>query len=683
MGPATVAQATTLRLSRLAPSATAVARAVAVLGRHARLDRVAALARTNEGETRTAVDVLTGMEILAPGRPVRFAHPLVQQAIYEDLAPTTRAAAHDRAADLLLAEQAPADEVAAHLLLTDPMGRDEVVETLQAAAAQALVRGTPASAVAYLRRALFEGAAIGTRAALLHEVGRAEALAGDARSADDLEEALRLTADPVLRGRISYELSDVHLMSGRWKERVSLLRQALDDLGDADPDLTARIEAARAATEFNDPQFTSDFEPRLPRLRALIDRDEPGSRLLALVVAGVGASRGMERAEILQLALQGLDGGRLLDDEGSESLMMVQGVTALIFIDELEVAREATKGVLDNARRRGSVTGYGVGCYYQMWIDAQRGSLQNVEVNLRTIVELALEHGLLFGLPSAFLVGADALLERPQLDDVAALVESVELPPALAATTSGAWVIAVRGRLRLMRGERDAAIADLRAAGEILAALEFANPLAAPWRSPLALALGAENEDEARTLVDDELRDATNLGLTRCRGVALRTAGCLEGGSRGMELLDESRRVLEQTDAHLERARTLVELGAARRRANQRVAARDPLRAGLDLAHRCGADRLSERAVEELQLCGARPRRRVLSGPEALTPGEARVARMAAAGMTNREIAQDLFVTAKTVENQLGAVYGKLGVRSRAQLSTALEATESEPAPGK
>jgi DNA-binding CsgD family transcriptional regulator len=447
-------------------------------------------------------------------------------------------------------------------------------------------------------------------------------------------------------------------------------------LGERDPDLTARIEAAASASEFHDPQFTSDFEPRLPRYRALIDRGEPGSRHLAAVVAGVGASRGMDRGEVLALARQGLDGGRLLDDEGAESLMVVQGVTALILIDELDAADTASEGVLDNARRRGSVAGYGVGWYYRLWIDAQRGLLQGADVHLHSIVEVALEHGLLFGLPSAFLAAADALLERRQLDDVAALVESVELPPPLAASSSGAWVMAaVRGRLRFMRGQRDAAIADLRAAGEILTALEYRNPLAAPWRSPLALALGADNAEEARALADDELRDATELGLARCRGVALRTAGCLEGGSRGMELLEESLRVLDHTDAHLERARTLVELGAAQRRANQRVVARDPLRAGLDLAHRCGAERLAERAVEELQLCGARPRRRVLSGPEALTPGEARVARMAAAGMTNREIAQDLFVTAKTVENQLGAVYSKLGVRSRAQLGAALDVT--------
>jgi DNA-binding CsgD family transcriptional regulator len=129
---------------------------------------------------------------------------------------------------------------------------------------------------------------------------------------------------------------------------------------------------------------------------------------------------------------------------------------------------------------------------------------------------------------------------------------------------------------------------------------------------------------------------------------------------------------LKGADAPLERARTLVELGAALRRANQRAAAREPLTAGLDLAHACGAERLAARAKEELQASGARPRRQRVFGPDSLTSAEARVARMAAEGMTNREIAQALFVTAKTVENQLGVVYRKLRVRSRDQLGAAL-----------
>jgi len=122
----------------------------------------------------------------------------------------------------------------------------------------------------------------------------------------------------------------------------------------------------------------------------------------------------------------------------------------------------------------------------------------------------------------------------------------------------------------------------------------------------------------------------------------------------------------------LELARTLCELGAAQRRAGQRVKSRDALRRALDLAHNAGAVAVERRAHEELLASGARPRRPVLQGADALTPSEWRVARMAVEGMTNREIAQSLFVTPKTVEVHLSNVYRKLGIGSRTQLADAL-----------
>jgi len=278
----------------------------------------------------------------------------------------------------------------------------------------------------------------------------------------------------------------------------------------------------------------------------------------------------------------------------------------------------------------------------------------------------------MFAIPSAIFAGTKVLLERSGVDDIATLVESVELEPALLATISGGWLLAARGRLRIARGRRTEGIEDLRAAGEIFERGRLSNPIAVPWRLPLALALPAERRDEARTLVAEELADAEARGLVRCEGDALRAAGILEGGTNGIELLEQSLRCLDGADAPYERAQTLVELGAALRRRNQRVAAREPLAAGLELAHVCGAERLAARAVEELQASGARPRRQRVSGPDSLTSAETRVARMAADGMTNREIAQALFVTAKTVENQLGVVYRKLAVRSRDQLSGVL-----------
>jgi DNA-binding CsgD family transcriptional regulator len=138
--------------------------------------------------------------------------------------------------------------------------------------------------------------------------------------------------------------------------------------------------------------------------------------------------------------------------------------------------------------------------------------------------------------------------------------------------------------------------------------------------------------------------------------------------------------VLADSPARLDHARCLVDLGAALRRANQRSAAREPLREGLELARRCGADALVQRAHHELVVAGGRPRRLMFSGPDALTPSERRVAELAAEGHSNREIAQLLFVTTKTVDNHLARVYGKLGITSRGDLAGALAGPAQQPA---
>ena len=125
--------------------------------------------------------------------------------------------------------------------------------------------------------------------------------------------------------------------------------------------------------------------------------------------------------------------------------------------------------------------------------------------------------------------------------------------------------------------------------------------------------------------------------------------------------------------ALLERAHSLAEFGAALRRAGRRAAAREPLAEALDLAARCGARPLAARAREELKATGARPRRAWRTGVEALTPSELRVARLAAEGRSNREIAHELYVTLKTVEGHLARAYAKLGIEGRGQLREALD----------
>ena len=130
--------------------------------------------------------------------------------------------------------------------------------------------------------------------------------------------------------------------------------------------------------------------------------------------------------------------------------------------------------------------------------------------------------------------------------------------------------------------------------------------------------------------------------------------------------------MLEGSGARLEHARAMADLGAALRRAGQRAESREILRPALDLAHRCGAIALTERTRTELLAAGGRPRRPVLSGLDSMTPSERRVAQLAADGLSNREIAQNLFITARTVEGHLTHAYQKLAITSREQLPAAL-----------
>lgn len=140
----------------------------------------------------------------------------------------------------------------------------------------------------------------------------------------------------------------------------------------------------------------------------------------------------------------------------------------------------------------------------------------------------------------------------------------------------------------------------------------------------------------------------------------------------GLDLLAAASEELDQSPALLERAKAHLEFGAALRRAGKRTDSRPSLRLALDLADRCGAVRVAERAREEILANGGRPRRIRISGVEALTAGELRVARRAAQGRTNREIAQELFVTTKAIEKHLASTYRKLDIEGRGELAGTL-----------
>jgi DNA-binding CsgD family transcriptional regulator len=233
--------------------------------------------------------------------------------------------------------------------------------------------------------------------------------------------------------------------------------------------------------------------------------------------------------------------------------------------------------------------------------------------------------------------------------------------------------LVVRGQLRVAHGDDEAGVDDLLTAGAWMEERGLLNPSWSSWRMDAAQPLARlGREEEARELVAEAVVRARRFGAPWALGSALRAAGRLERDGRSLELLAESVAVLAPSPCRLELARSLVAHGAALRRARRRADARDPLRRGLDLAHRCGAEALEREARHELEATGARPRSGAISGVESLTPSELRVCRLAAAGRSNPDIAQALFVTRRTVESHLASAYRKLAIGSRAELAAAL-----------
>jgi DNA-binding CsgD family transcriptional regulator len=132
--------------------------------------------------------------------------------------------------------------------------------------------------------------------------------------------------------------------------------------------------------------------------------------------------------------------------------------------------------------------------------------------------------------------------------------------------------------------------------------------------------------------------------------------------------------VVAESPHRLEYARALADEGAALRRAGRRAEARERLRAALEISRGGGALAIARRAHDELEATGEKLRPLVAPGVESLTPSERRVAELAADGLTNREVAQSLFLTVKTVETHLSHAYRKLDIRSREELPEALAA---------
>ena len=678
--PDAVSRSLRVRVGRLGADAAALARTIAVLGDDVPLRHAAVLSGLSVAQASMAADALSAADILVPREPLKFVHPLVRQAIQQDIAASEVASRHLDAARLLYDEGEGVELVAAHLLLGRAEGNPWVVERLQAAAREARYSGAPQSAVRYLERALAEPPARSERAAVLGELGAAEAALGLPVAAEHLAAALGETTDPRRRAELGLELGRVYDARGEHVRAADAFERGLSDL-EVDPDdpagreLCDQLQAAFIATGTPVPAL----RPRAADLAARWLRDVPaepstqGQRLLLAHFALESAHRGEPAERIIDFAERAWDDGRILRKAGSPWIGWRLVANALCSAGALERADEVSEAAVQDARRRGSPLGFATASFIRASPRLLQGQIHDALADLEATRD-GRRYGWAHFTRAAAAKYALCLLEVGQIDAAeAALAE--DAPMQAPHDLEDAMCLGALAEVRRAQGRLEEALAAAEAAG---AAAEATIPFFdfCRWRTSAAqAALGLGDAEYARRLAQEMLARASQTQVVEHRIEALRISGMCHAGAaqEGITQLQEAVRLGRGMPARLESLRSLVELGAALRRSGERTAARAPLQEAADQARKAGARLLHDRARTELAASGARPRRDLLlSGPESLTPSERRIAELAAGGQSNREIATMLFVTPKTVEYHLRNAYRKLDIQTRRELAAAL-----------
>ncbi len=662
------------RIEALEPRALRLAQALAVLGDGSDLRHAAAMADLEVTDAARLAAGLVRLEVLAGDDPPRFLHPIVLQAVEASLGSDERDALNRRAARLLDADGARPGRVAAHLLRARPSGDSWTVGRLRAVAQAAIDSGAPEAGAELLRRAIAEPPAQRDRVAVLRETARAEVQAGHQAGCALLEQALVLVADSRERAEIALELAEANASLFRWVEAVDVCERALAELAGADPPLSARLEAELAVCGLRDSRRALRALPVLERLATR--RPLAGETAEAYAVA-----RGIEQlwfagspaAEVARGLEAALERGALKPESWD---LRAPGLWALIVAEGFTVAQATLDEMEAEIKRHGGARGMFVTYAIRGLLKLRLGALPEADADARVALRVMQAGDFAPGLPLGLHVLADVAIEAGDLVEAENLLD--QLPrEGIAPGLGTVHTAPARGRLRLAQGRPADALMEFERGLALFSEASWGAPMHDNGflhaRSGAALAhLRLGRRDQAHELAQAELDDARGFGAARALGIALRVTGLTLGGDAGLRLLHESASVLRSSPALLERAHSLAELGAARRRAGRRAAAREPLAEALELAARCGARPLAARLREELKAAGARPRRDWRTGVEALTPSELRVARLAAEGRTNREIAQTLYVTPKTVEGHLARVYGKLDISRREDLSRGL-----------
>lgn len=680
-GPNTVAQSVQRRLSVMDEGAIRLAQSVAVLDENAELALAAGLAGVDIDSATEWAASLAAAGILTPSEPLSFVHPIVRNSTYKHIPPPDRLKAHEEAVRVLHSAGAAPERLAPHVLLAGEVEGVRTDEVLRAAAARAIRRGAPNIAVDYLQRVLAGSLSTNDRVEVLVELGEAEAMAGYPRAARRSAEAANLCSDSEQRAKARLRIARALIGAGRRMEAAGVVVPGFDELDERDDRLRNELEATFVFAGLIEPSLqeaaTQSIERVVQRTRGGgPGTDRAGFAHSALYLTASG--EGLERA--VELANQAYGQGDLFDDQPDDELTAAVVSSVLNMADRFSASIEVCDRAISSARARGSINGLATASVNRTYPLRHSGRIPDAVADAQQAIDARRSGWNLF-LTSAHAQLAHARMDSGDLLAAEAVLRSLDENEYRQAPEFGLFLEA-RGRWHVLCERPDAARVDLLEAARRLQTSEYlSQPTLSAWPQYLARAsVGTAHEERAAELAEGFLERARRWGAPRGVSLALRTVAVIEESERRIATLREAVTYAERSEAMVEKALVQVALGRALNEAGHKAEARDWLRRGIHQARLHGVFLLAAQGLRLISDAGGRPRRLALTGLEALTPSELRVAQMVASGMSNKQVAGALFVTVKAVEAHLGKVYRKLEISSRQQLGVALDGTE-DPRP--
>ncbi len=660
--PATVKRTLLMRLGALGPPARQLAQALATLGGEGELRHAMAIADLDATEAERAADTLVAAGLVEGVRPVRLAHPLIQAAIADDIPASAWAISHRRAFEILAAEGVPDDALVVHAMNGEPDGDPETVAMLRRTAERARLSGQPGTATSHLRRALAEPPDAKTRPDVVAELGRAEVRAGEFEPGlQHLDESLRGLGDVDRRIEVHRDRAFAAFASGGMDGARQLVSEAMAELDDRDSDGALQLEADLATLAW---LTGTDSGIDLKRHLGVEGKTRAERTILGLLSQEEHAT-GAHPDQVIELARRALGNGRMIAEDTSESLAWYMATYSLLTCEALSDARSTIEQALDDGYRRGSsfARAGALGCRSVLAINEGRPGEAEVDARANAAGGIP---PIMVPVNASFRVRA--LTEQGKLEEAKAELVAGGIENSPGGPTVLRWI--PWGQAVLYE-----ALGDLEAVRAAIAPLEEddrsgRSMKALSWRALLARAISRKGySEEADQLASDHLAWAEWWDRPAALGIAQRAHALAGPIEQRTERMEAAVATLAGSALKTEEAKARTELGISLLRAGQKNAGKAELDAGFELASGCGARLTAEVAANELEVAGAAPKRLAF---DELTASERRVAQFAADGRTNREIAEELFVTPKTVENHLTRVYSKLGVNSRRDLATAL-----------